>query len=332
MNKTREALQTKRFNALQTAALLKEKDDILILCHRRPDGDTLGSGFGLLRALQDLGKQARIECADEFPSRFQFLWEGLDIHNQPQFEPRFVVAVDVASTGLLGDALEEKWKDKIDLSIDHHGSNSGFAQAAFVEPQAAAACQIMYQVIAGLVPLTRQIALCLYTGLATDTGCFRYSNTTADTLYTAAELVKTGIDSAGVNKKLFETKSKGRIQLEQRALSRLEYGFGGCMAMITVLQKDMAEAAVTEMETDGLSEMVRQIEGVEIAILIREQAPEEYRVSVRTGNKANASQICARFGGGGHARAAGCTLYQPLEQAKAALKAVCGAVLENREG
>ncbi len=321
-----------RLNALQTAALLKEKDHILILCHRRPDGDTLGAGFGLLRALQDLGKQARIECADVFPSRFQFLWEGLDINNQPQFEPRFVVAVDVASTGLLGAVLEEKWKDNIDLCIDHHGSNSGFAQAAFLEPEAAAACQIMYQVIAGLVPLTRQIALCLYTGLATDTGCFRYSNTAADTLYTAAELVKTGIDSAKVNKKLFETKSKGRILLEQRALSRMEYGFDGCMAMITVFKKDMEEAAVTEMEMEGLSEMVRQIEGVEIGILIREQSQEEYRVSVRTGNMADASQICAQFGGGGHARAAGCTLKQPLDQAKAALKAVCGAVLEKSEG
>lgn len=321
----------KKLDALQTAALLKEKDQILILCHRRPDGDTLGAGFGLLRALRDLGKQVRIECADEFPSRFQFLWEGLDMDNQPQFEPDFVVAVDVASTGLLGAGVEEKWKDKVDLSIDHHSSNSGFAKAIFLDPEAAAACQIMHKVIAGLVPLTRQIALCLYTGLATDTGCFRYSNTTADTLYTAAELVKTGINSAGVNKKLFETKSKGRILLEQRALSHLEYGFDGRMAMVTIFKKDLEAAAVTEMETEGLSEMVRQIEGVEISLLIREQAPEEYRVSVRTGNMADASQICARFGGGGHARAAGCTLCQPLDQAKAALKSACGAALENRE-
>lgn len=142
----------KKLDALQTAALLKEKDQILILCHRRPDGDTLGAGFGLLRALRDLGKQVRIECADEFPSRFQFLWEGLDMDNQPQFEPDFVVAVDVASTGLLGAGVEEKWKDKVDLSIDHHSSNSGFAKAIFLDPEAAAACQIMHKVIAGLVP------------------------------------------------------------------------------------------------------------------------------------------------------------------------------------
>lgn len=310
----------------ETAALLAQKDNILILCHMKPDGDTLGAGIALLRALRALGKQARAECADGFPPRYAFLWEGLDMECQPDFVPAFVVAVDVADTVLLGKPMEQ-WKQGIDLCIDHHPSNGKYAAYLLLEPSAAATAQIMRKVIAELTPLTPEIALCLYTGLATDTGCFRYSNTSAETLYAAAEMVGTGIDSATVNKQLFETKSAGRLELERRVLETLEYHLDGRVALMTVAKAVLEETGVPEADLDGLSGLPKQIEGVEIGITLKEAAAERYRVSVRTGMGADASGICARFGGGGHARAAGCFLRMPLEDAKRAMVEASAAAL-----
>lgn len=311
------------------ASLLAQKNDILVLCHMKPDGDTLGSGFALLRALLDMGKRARVECPDGFPSRFDFLWEGLDIERQPMFEPAFVVAVDVADTALLGK-FQERWKERIDLCIDHHPSNGKYAAHLLLESQAAATAQIIRKVVAELTSLTPGIALCIYTGLATDTGCFRFSNTTAETLYAAAEMVETGIDSAAVNKKLFETKSVARMELERRVLETLEYHENGRVAIMVVPKAVLQETGVPEEELDGLSGLTRQIEGVEIGVMIKESGPEKYRVSMRTGMCCDASDICAKFGGGGHARAAGCFLNLPLAASKKALLEVCAASLAGK--
>lgn len=314
---------------LEAAALLKEKEDILILCHMKPDGDTLGSGVGLLWALKQMGKRARVACADGFPPRYDFLWQGLDLEDQPAFEPQMVVAVDIADTALLGKPME-LWKDRVDLCIDHHPSNAKYAEFLLLEPAAAATAQIMRKVIGQLTALTPEIAMCLYTGLATDTGCFRYSNTSAETLRAAADMVETGIDSAMVNKRLFETKTAARMALEQRVLQTLEYYEEGQIALMVVPKRDVEEAGVPEADLDGLSAMPRQIEGVEVGVMLKESTPEQYRVSLRTGMRCDASAICAQFGGGGHARAAGCFLRMPLEEAKKAVLEACISALRGR--
>lgn len=311
------------------ASLLAQKNDILVLCHMKPDGDTLGSGFALLRALLDMGKRARVECPDGFPSRFDFLWEGLDIEHQPAFEPAFVVATDVADAVLLG-SFKERWGERVDLCIDHHPSNKRYAARLLLEPEAAATAQIIRKIVMELTPLTREIALCIYTGLATDTGCFRFANTTAETLYAAAEMVGTGIDSATVNKTLFETKSIARVKLEQRVLNTLEYYEGGRVAMMAVPKAVVRESGVAEIDLEGLPGLPRQIEGVEIGVTLKELEPEKYRVSLRTGMCCDASDICAKFGGGGHARAAGCFLNLPLDASKKVLLEVCAASLAGK--
>lgn len=313
----------------EAASLLREGDDILILCHMKPDGDTLGSGVGLLWALRKMGKRARVACADGFPSRYAFLWQGLDLDHQPEFEPRMVVAVDIADTALLGKRME-RWGDRVDLCIDHHPSNAKYAARLLLDPAAAATAQIMRGVIAELTPLTPEIAICLYTGLATDTGCFRYSNTSAETLRAAADMVETGIDSAMVNKRMFETKTPARLALEQRVLQTLEYYEDGRIALMVVPKRDVEETGVPEADLDGLSALPRQIEGVEVGVMLKESAPEQYRVSLRTGMCCDASAVCAQFGGGGHARAAGCFLRMPLEEGKKAILEACVSAIRGR--
>lgn len=296
----------------RVGGILKSAQQILILTHKSPDGDTLGSGFALCRALIKLGKTAAVVCSDPIPQRYDYLKFG----EKNIARPDLIVAVDIATTDLLGDKLS-CYKEKIDLCIDHHGSNSRFAEVSFVDSFAAASCEILAEVISKLgVEIDKNIADCLYTGIATDTGCFRYSSTTVKTLKTAAALVEAGAESAKLNKLLFETVSKERLELEKLALENLEYHCGG-KAAVMVLSLDMMEkSGAEESEIEGIPAIPARIEGVEAGITLREKKDGSYKISVRTFKKLNASQICAEFGGGGHYCAAGCILTDNLETAK----------------
>ena len=187
-------------NERQAAALLAQSDRILILCHQKPDGDTLGSGFALLYALLAMGKTARIACPDGFPPRYCFLYPGFVPERQPDFTPSCIVAVDVADLQLLG-AWAGRLAGKIDLCIDHHPSNTGYAARLLLDAKAAATVEIIDRVLRELgAQVDYRIAVCIYTGLATDTGCFRYSNTTPASHLLAARMMEHGIDSYRINK------------------------------------------------------------------------------------------------------------------------------------
>ncbi len=302
------------------AALLRRAESVLILCHQKPDGDTLGSGFALRLALCALGKQVRIACPDGFPERYAFLYpEGFAPEKQPEFDPELVVAADVADPKLLG-AVGVQWDGRIGLCIDHHPSNTRYAAHLLLDPDAASTTQIMAGLIPKLgVPLTREIALPLYTGLATDTGCFRYSNVTPAALRLGADLIETGIDSFMVNKRMFETKSRGRVELEQLVLGTLEYHYGGQFAIAVISSEAAERTGVSEADMDGIPALPRQIEGVEVAATLKQKGPERFRVSMRGSARFNVSEICGRLGGGGHPRAAGCSLNGPLAEVKSRL-------------
>ena len=198
--------------------LLGTADDILILCHKSPDGDTVGAAYGLYHALTQLGRRAAVRCSDPLPEKFSYIHAGIEM---PEFEPQLIIAVDVANPGLLGPALEQ-YADRVDLCIDHHVSNSDYAKLTLLDDRAAAACEVMASVIRHLgVPVTKPMADALFTGCVTDTGCFRYSNTTANTLRTAAELMEAGADSARITNDLFETVSRKRMALENRIMDTL---------------------------------------------------------------------------------------------------------------
>jgi phosphoesterase RecJ-like protein len=297
----------------KAAELLKGSDDILILSHRSPDGDTLGGGFALYYALKKLGKRVRLECADEVPKKFRFLTDGIV---KEEFEPQFTVAVDVADLKLLGDSLAKKYGGKIDLSIDHHLSHRDFSTFSLVEDRAAA-CEIIYRIIEKLgVAVDSRIADCLYIGIATDTGCFRYSNTSPNTHICAAELIKLGADNAGINKRIFETKTKSYAALERLVMNSLEMHLDGRVALVTVTQDMFRESGSDEAECDGISALPRQIEGVLAGVTIRETSDGSYKISVRTNEPVDACEICSALGGGGHVRASGCTVTGTLDEAK----------------
>ncbi|MDD6012660.1 MAG: bifunctional oligoribonuclease/PAP phosphatase NrnA [Oscillospiraceae bacterium] len=283
---------------------LKSAENILILTHANPDGDTLGSGFALLRALRAMGKRAKLLCGDTINPKYAHLYEGVE---SDSFEEEFIVSVDVAERKLLGKELDEKYGDRVDLAIDHHSTARLFAEKTYCEPDSASACEIVYLIIKALgVPVTKEIASCIYTGCSTDTGCFRYSNVTARTHRIAAELIEYGAEHSPINVRMFETKSMSSILFERLCLDNLEFYAGGKVAVITATLDMMRQTGADKSCFDAIKPLTRQIEGVLIGITVKQESKDTVGVSVRTGEEYDASAICAHFGGGGHLRAAGC--------------------------
>ena len=302
----------------EAAGLLKESENVLILTHRNPDGDTLGSGFALLRALKNMGKRVKLINADPIPQKFAFLNEGI---GEDDFEEDFVVSVDVAERKLLGDSLMEKYGDRVDLAIDHHGTSRLFAKKTYCESDSASCCEIIYTLIKAMgTPITKEIADCIYTGCSTDTGCFKYSNVTPRTHIIASELIEAGADHSRINVRMFETKSMGDFMLQKMCLDSLEIFAEGKAAMITVTKAMLSECGVDKSALDAIKPVTRQIEGVEIGITVKEEDNGKVGISIRTGENADASAICAHFGGGGHVRAAGCEMKGTVEEAKEKIK------------
>ena len=302
-----------RIDLHETAKLLEKSNNILLLCHSHPDGDTLGSATALARALIGMGKKVRIECSDPIPNDFSFMFEGLESF---EFEPELIVAVDVADIKLLGKESEGKYQGRIDLCIDHHGSNMLYADKVYLEPDSASAAEIIYLLLGVMgAEITPVMASCLFTGVSTDTGCFRFSNTTVRTFEIAAELAKLGADTYNIIQVFFETKTKTYAALERLALDSMRFYFSDKCAIICVTQDMYARSGSDESEVDRLSNLPRQVEGVLVGATVRELADGNFKASVRTHGDIDASAICKRLGGGGHMGAAGCTLYGTKQQA-----------------
>lgn len=314
-------------NCKEAAAFLRGAEDVLILCHRNPDGDTLGSGGALCRALRSMGKRARLLVNDPTPRNLLHTTEGCG----GDFAPKTVVSVDIADEQLFGEALDP-YRGRVELAIDHHPSNTRFAERLFLDPDAAATTELIYAVIRELgVPMTRDIADCLYTGLVTDSGCFAYTNTTPRTHRIAADLIEAGCRYKELNRILIEVKSLPMLAAEREALNSLEMHFNGRAALILVSLDMLARTGLMESELGGIAAIPRKIEGVEIGITLKERGPREYKVSLRTAETVDANCICQKFGGGGHARAAGCTIEGGLDEVKALILGAAGRALEGTE-
>lgn len=297
------------------AVFLREHDNYEILTHAYPDGDTLGSGTALCRALTQIGKKARVITTD-IPKDFKFLFDTLE---EQSFEAQTIVSVDIADEKLLG-CNKEKYQGRVDLCIDHHEFNKVQTKLKHVEPEAAANCEILYRLFRYMnIEITKEIADCLYTGVSTDTGCFRYTNTTAETLRIGADLIELGANTAYINKVMFETKTKKKIALEREIYDTIEYYCDDKCAVIAVTLEMQKKLGLSDGELEGLASIPRQIEGVVVGITLRERAEGGFKVSVRSGESFNAADFCALFGGGGHAAAAGCTVKGSLEDVKSML-------------
>ena len=311
-------------NVEKCARLLKSKDNILILTHAHPDGDTLGSALALCGALLSLGKKAKVKCADVIQSKYDYLFEDI---NMPDFDEDFIVAVDVATENLLGD-LADVYAGRVDLCIDHHGTNTHYAKKLLLNADAAAACEIVFKVIKALgVEIDLGIANCLYTGLTTDTGCFRYASATSNTYRAAAELIDMGVDNGRINRIMFENKTKTYAALERMALEGMQFFCDERVCVITITQEMYKRTGSNEQETEAIAPLTRQIEGVEIGITIREKADKSCKSSIRTFESVDASKLASAFGGGGHKQAAACRFDCGVEDAKKMLVEKCKEML-----
>lgn len=297
----------------ETAALLQSFDNILILTHVRPDGDTVGCAAALCASLRALGKTAYLlpnpELTDTTAPYFA------PYAAPAGFVPDKVVSTDIATLGLLPENAKV-YAGRIDLAIDHHPSFEHFGKANIVRPEAAACGELIYDILAALGPITPELALPLYVAVSTDTGCFAYANTTARTHAVAAALMRTGIDYQTVNKVFFRTKTRKRMQLEGAMLSACEFYDRDRVAVLSVPMSLMERFQATESDAEDLSALGGQIQGVDCAVTMRELRPNVWKLSVRTGARVNATNVCRLLGGGGHAAAAGATVEAPWPEAK----------------
>ena len=304
---------TKTMTNRETADFLISHDNYLILNHRRPDGDAVGSAAALCRGLRALGKQAAIWKNPQTTSRFLPYVAGLETDTAP--EGAVIVSVDLATENLLplngGD-----FAGKTVLSIDHHMSNEGYAAYTNVQPECAACGELLLEILGMLGPVDKAMAEALYLAISTDTGCFQYSNVTGNTLRAAAALKDLGADTYPINKIMFGTKSIGRLRLEAALTESVEFYAGGKVGVCTMTNALLDSLGVNADDTDDISGFARTMEGVEIGVMIQELREGGAKISLRTGKDYNASAICGMLGGGGHTAAAGATDPQGVESAK----------------
>ena len=290
----------------EAAAFLAAHDRYLILTHVRPDGDTVGCAAGLCRTLRKLGKEAVVLPNRQATSLFTPYWEGL---LAPEgYEPDTVVTVDIAARGLFPEnALP--YLERVNLAVDHHPSQEFFAENTCLDAGKAACAEIIYEIVKELVPVDQEIAVPLYMAIASDCGCFVYSNTNAACHRAAAELLETGFDVYPINRRHFRSKSLNRLRLESRLVSELELRDNGATAVVCLTLAIIRELGLREEDVEDVSGFVGQIEGVRTGVTLRELSPTECKLSLRTDpGDLNASHVCKLLGGGGHAAAAGATL------------------------
>ena len=308
----------------EAARLLLGWDRLLLLTHVRPDGDTVGSAAALCRALRDLGKTAYLLPNPQLTATYA---PYAAPYTAPEgFVPDRVVSVDIAALSLLPENARP-YGERIDLAIDHHPSFESFGRENIVRPEAAACGELIYDILSDLGPITPEMALPLYVAISTDTGCFAYANTTAQTHAVAAALLRTGIDYQTVNKVFFRTKSRRRMQLEAAILNDCTFYDRDRVAVLSVPLSLMARIGASETDAEDLSALGPQIEGVDCAITMRELRPDVWKMSLRTGERVNATEVCRLLGGGGHAAAAGCTVEAPWAEAKRQILAAVAQVV-----
>ena len=298
----------------QAAQWLLERDQFLILTHLRPDGDTIGCAAGLCQALREQGKTAYVlENADATSLLTPYL-EGL---TAPQdFSPAFVVAVDLAARSLFPKNAQ-RYLERVDLTIDHHPSQEFYAQNTCLDAKRAACGELIYDIVRQWGPLSQRTALPLYVALATDCGCFVYSNTNASAHRVAAALMETGIDVYPINRLHFRSKSLKRLKLEGQLTAGMELRDNGETALVFLTRAMIDEIGADERDMDNISAFVGQIKGVKNGVTLKETVDGQIKISVRTDpGDLNASKVCALLGGGGHAAAAGAAFYATMDEAR----------------
>jgi len=309
-----------KFRALSIDAAAERlfgAQNVLILFHVNPDGDAVGSAFALRHALEAMGKRAWCISASEVPERLLFAMidtqdSSLSENIPDDFTPDLIVSVDTASPSQLG-TLYEIYKDKIDLMIDHHAKGTVYADN-YILPGMSSCGEVLCAILDLLleragVTMPHRVNELIYTALSADTGCFRYNNTAPSSYALAARLLSCGVDTADINHKLFGIKTLKQMQVEHAGFERMNFYAGGRIAMIAFPYDLKNQYGATDENLETLIDVARCVKGVEVAAVIKQPTEEnKFRISMRSSCDFDVSEICAHYGGGGHARAAGCTL------------------------
>ena len=315
---------SKKINLLETGNMLLAAQKIVLCCHVSPDGDTLGSALGLARLLEQKGKEVTVFVDDDINKSLSFI-PGVDKVQKPEagviVEADLFVVVDASSFDRVG-ICNEVVKAPVLLNIDHHISNTEFADYLYLDAEAAAAGEIMCDLFEAMGwEYDEAIAVDFYTAITTDCGSFRYSNTTSKTMQRAAKLLDYGVKPNEISDML-DIRSRKTTELLAKVLPSLTFDYEGKVAHITITN-DLYDK---ETQTDSFVSYPRYTEGVEVAVMFKAVEPEVTRVSMRSSN-VDVASVALSFGGGGHLRAAGCTIYAPVEEAKAQLLAAIGKAL-----
>ncbi len=296
---------------------IKESNKIAIMSHIMPDGDNVGSSLALYGALKKAGKEVRFILDDEIPKVYKFL-NNSDKVEKPGENEHFdiVIALDCGDASRLGKSrlyLEENFV----INIDHHISNDEFGNLNMVDSTASATGEIVYQIIKILgIPMDKDISECLYTAIVTDTGQFQYSSTTSITHQIAGELINNGVNVSLMFERIYQNSSKEKVMLMKTALDTLEFFHNDSISCITLTMKQMEEINAADVDSDGIINLARDIECVEAAIFLKELEQEKIKVGLRSKKVIDMAAVALRFGGGGHVRAAGCTLHGTIEEVK----------------
>ena len=296
----------------ETIGFLREFDRYVILTHRRPDGDTLGSAAALCRLLRHLGKTAHVLHNPETFPRMGWLVKDLT-KELPEGED-CLISVDVATDDILPAAFKP-YAHRVTLRIDHHASATSFTELEFVDSTSASCAEIIYDLALELgMPMDREMAEAVYTGLATDTGCFRFANTTAHTLRTAAACVEAGARTGALNQELFETNTLAKLKIQAWMIDHLRLLQNGTMALAVIPRAVELELGATEDDMDNISSIPRTIVGVKLASTLRESPEGDVKLSVRALPGYDAAALAKKFGGGGHVGAAGAHIRMTLDK------------------
>ena len=279
-------------------------------------GMPFGSSLALYNGLKQLNKDVDI-IIPEYSKTFEFLSNSNEIKKEGRNERYdLAIALDCGDIKRLNGFVKYFEDANTKISIDHHSANTMFADYNFVNPTAPACAQILIIVLEALgVKIDKEIGTCLLTGIITDTGGFKYQGVTAETFEFVADLLNRGVNVSSIYKKVLQTLSKPSFELRRIAMNRLEFLENGKIAFTYITENDEEKEGSGNNDHDGIVEMGRDIEGVEVSIFLREKE-DGYKISLRSNEYVNVSDICLMFSGGGHIRAAGGTINLPFEQAK----------------
>lgn len=315
----------------QISELLLKNDNYLILCHKRPDGDTLGSALALENALKSAGKTAHIACVHKIPSNTRFLFEGRDPDlSYRDYGEVVPVAVDIASLSMMGEIADVLGNDIL-LKIDHHETGDDYAKYNYTEPDSAACGEIIYELIKLMGVNVSECAVPLFAAISSDTGCFRYANTTPRTHKIAAALIETGIDHGNINHNLFENRTPAEVRALKCAYGGMRFFMDGRIAAIVLTNEEKRRLELCEEDLGLLNSITREIEGVKVGITLKQDKDDpvscdmmKFKMSVRSEKGFPANRLCALFGGGGHECAAGGEMIS--ENADTALETIISKI------